>query len=173
MRIDLSRRPAIAAALAACLGLMASGCSEGERAGSRAGRRVDDFRKVRFAGAEVVVPFRRGLETATVGGPAAGPVAGDRVALSDAGEGEVFLATDLDALKFYHSSPGPDQVGRFRLLGDEGRLFVAARGTVGSIRRVVEGELPGGLKAVELDLSGEAGGPAWVSETFVRRAGSR
>ena len=173
MMTEPTPRLAIAAVLAFCLGPMASGCSERQRPAPGADHRIDDFRAIKFAGTKVVVPVRRGLEVAPAAGPAAGyvPSAGDRAILSDVGDGEVFLARDLDALKFYHSSPGPEQLGRFRLLGDEGRLFVVPRGTVGSVRRVVDGELPGGLKAVELLLPGEEGGPAWVSDTFVRRAG--
>ncbi len=169
MVIDLSPR----LALAACLAMASAGCTERPPPSAPSGHRVDDFRVIRFAGEKVVVPVRRGLEKAPMVEGVAGDLAGvgDRVVLSDVGEGEVFLALDLDALKFYHSSPGPEQLGRFRLLGDEGRLFVVPRGTVGSIRRVLEGELPEGLKAVELQLPGERGGTAWVSDPFLRRPG--
>jgi hypothetical protein len=173
----MTRRPSrlavIAMILPSCLSLVPAGCSDRQPPSAGVERRIDNFRVIKFAGEKVVVPFRGGLQAAPIVGPDAGyvPKAGDRVILSDVGDGEVFLAQNLDALKFYHSSPGPDQLGRFRSLGDEGDLFVVARGTVGSVKQVVDGELPQGLKAVELQLPGEKGGPAWVSDTFVRRAG--
>jgi hypothetical protein len=157
---------------AVLLSMGPAGCSDRpEPVAPKASHRVEDFRVIKFAGETVVVPFRSGLPTAKVPDPVAGevPRAGDRVVLGDVGEGEVFLALDLVALQFYHSTPGPDQLGRFRLLGDEGRLFVVARGTAATVTRVVDGELPEGLKAVELELAGFKGGTAWVSDPFVRR----
>ena len=121
----------------------------------------------------MVVPFREGLTTAPVPEGVSGeaPKAGDRVVPGDSGGGEVFLALDPVALKFYHSTPGPEELGRFRLLGDEGRLFVAPGGRFRrAVVRVFDGELPEGLKAVELKLEGEPGGTAWVGDPFVRRA---
>ena len=167
------RTSRLAAVLLASLSMAPSGCSERSQTDSKTGHRIDDFRVIKFAGEKVVVPFRKGLPVAPMADPVARyvPKAGDRVALSDVGGGEVFLARDLDALKFYHSSPDLDQLGRFRALADEGRLFVVPRGTFGSIRQVLEGELPEALKAVELQLPGDKGGPAWVSDPFVRRSG--
>jgi hypothetical protein len=157
--------------LLAWLAMAMAGCSDrpGPVGGPRP--RPGEFRSVQFAGEKVVVPFREGLPIAAVAEAVVGegPKAGDRVVLADAGDGEVFAALDLEALKFYHSSPKADQVGRFRLLGDEGRLFVVPRGAVGTVARVVDGELPDGLKAVELRLDGPKGGAAWVGDPFVRR----
>jgi hypothetical protein len=96
------------------------------------------------------------------------PKPGERVSLSDEGGGDLFLAGDLESLQFYHSSPGPEQIGRFRSLAETGKLFVVAKGTTAVVARVVEGQLPEGLKALELRLLGEKGGVAWVSESFVR-----
>jgi hypothetical protein len=149
-----------------------AGCSDQpEPVVAKPSYRISDFRVIRFAGDNVVVPFRKNLPTEPVPEPVAGevPKAGDRIAVGDVGEGEVFLALDLDALKFYHSTPGLDQLERFRGLGDDGRLFVVARGTLGTVAQVVDGELPQGLKAVELKLAGPKGGTAWVSDPFVRR----
>jgi hypothetical protein len=147
------------------------GCSDRPQPVVRPSHQISDFRVVKFAGEKVVVPFREGLPTAKLPEPVAGEIlqAGNRIALGDVSEGEVFLALDLDALKFYHSTPGPDQLERFRLLGDEGRLFVVARETAGTVARVVDAELPQGLKAVELKLAGPRGGTACVSDAFVRR----
>ena len=170
----MTHPPIVVAVFSAIVSLaIESGCSERPRTTERPGRRLDEFRSIKFAGEKVVVPFRGGLQTAPIPEAAEGdiPKAGDRVVLSDSGDGEVFLARDLDALKFYHSSPGADQLARFRLLGDEGRLFVVARGTVGSVTKVIEGEPSPGLKAVELHLPGDEGEVAWVSDAFVRRAG--
>jgi hypothetical protein len=148
-----------------------AGCSDRPQPVTRPSYQTSDFRVVKFAGEKVVVPFREGLPTAKLPEPVSGQVlkVGDRVALGDVGGGEVFLALDLDSLKFYHSTPGPDQLERLRELGDEGRLFVVARGTVGAVVQVVDGELPETLKAVELKLAGPKGGTAWVSDPFVRR----
>jgi hypothetical protein len=160
--------------MAAVLGL--AGCSDRPEpiAEPAANHRIDDFRAIKFAGEKVVVPFRDGLPRTKVPEAVAGEVVkpGDRVVLGDSSEGEVFLALDLDALKFYHSTPGPDQLGRFRGLGDEGRLFVVPRGTLATVARVVDGALPQGLKAVELELPGPKGGPAWVGNPFVHRLGA-
>jgi hypothetical protein len=160
------------ARLVALIALMVGpGCSEGPPPEPRKNYQLSDFRKIRFAGETVVIPFRGGIRTSPIPELEAGyvPKAGDEIVLTDGGDGEVFAARDLEALKFYHSSPGPGELGLFRALGDEGRLFIVARGTVGSVERVVEGGLPLGLQAVELRLPGEKGGAAWVSESFVRR----
>ena len=164
-------RLAMTAAVLLSSGL--AGCSDRpEPVAQPVSHRAEDFRVVKFAGEKIVVRFRKDPPTAKIAEPVAGEVAkpGDRVALGDVGDGEVFLALDLDALKFYHSTPGPDQLDKFRRLGDEGRLFAVARGTVGTVARVVDGQLPQGLKAVELELAGPKGGTAWVSDPFVRRA---
>ena len=163
-------RPTVLAA--ALLSSALAGCSDRPGPAPKPGRRVENFRVIKFAGEQVVVPFRKGQAPAPVPEAVAGevPKAGDRVVLGDVGGGEVFLALDLEALKFYHSTPGPEQLGRFRLLGDEGRLFVVPRGTAATVARVVDGELPDGLKTVELELAGPEGGAAWASDPFVRRA---
>lgn len=165
-----SRLPAV---LLMSFSLILAGCSDRVQTEARANRRSETIRLIKTARekVKVVVPFRGDLLVAPVAALEAryAPKAGDRVILSDVGEGGIFLAKDLEALKFYHSSPGPEQLSRFRALGDEGRLFVVPRGTVGTIGQVVEGELPEGLKAVELQLTGNKGGPAWVSDPFVRR----
>ncbi len=171
MSRSTSRRALLATIL---LSSAPAGCSdrpEPEPVVAEPSRRFEDFRVIPFAGEKVVVRFRKGVPTARVPEAVAGevPKAGDRVVLGDVGEGEVFLALDPDALKFYHSKPGSDQLDRFRKLGDEGRLFVVARGTAATVVRVVDGELPEGLKAIELELAGPKGGKAWVSDPFVRR----
>jgi hypothetical protein len=161
----ITPRPAVLTVLLTAL----AGCSGRPEPATRPSSRIENFRVIKFAGDTVVVPFRRGLSTAPVAEQVAGevPKVGDRVALGDSGKGEVFLALDLDALKFYHSTPGPDQLERFRRIGDEGRLFVVARGTAGTVSQVLDGELPEGLKAVELELDGPKGGRAWVGDPFV------
>ena len=182
MRRQTTNRSVLAAILSAAATAAMAGCTDRPepRPPVAPSRRVDDFRVIRFAGEKVVVPFRSGLEKTTL--PAItfreAPKAGDRVALGDPGkpgvgegQNEVFLALDLEALQFYHSTPGPDQLGRFRELGDAGRLFVVARGTIATVARIVNGELPEGLKAVELALPGLKGGPAWVSEPFIGQPG--
>lgn len=168
----VARPRAAVAILLALSSLAGPGCSEGPPPAPRKGYRLSDFRKINFAGDTVVIPFRGGLPTSTIPDLEAGyvPKPGDDVVLADVGDGEVFAARDLEALQFYHSSPGPDQLGKFRALGDEGRLFIVARGTVGSVARVVEDGLPLDLRAVELRLPGEKVGVAWVSESFVRRS---
>jgi hypothetical protein len=164
-------RPAILTA--ALMAWTPAGCSDRPTPESAAkpNRRLDEFRVVPFAKDKVVVPFRKGLPKLPVPPSTPREVAkvGDRVALGDSGEGEVFLALDLEALQFYHSTPGPDQIERFRTLGDEGRLFVVARGTAATVTRVVVGELPDGLKAIELELDGPKGAMAWASDPFVHR----
>ena len=164
-------RPAILAAV--LLAWVPPGCSDrpAPAPASKASRRLEGFRVVKFAGENVVVPFRPGLPTAPIERIILGddPKPGDRVALGGPGKGEVFLALDLDALRFYHATPGPSELERFRRLGDEGRLFVVARGTTGTVVRVVEGELPDGLQAIELRLADPGGGAAWVSDPFVHR----
>ncbi len=158
-----------------------AGCSErpeptpSPKSVAKSSTRIEAFRAIKFAGEKVVVRFREGLPTAPVPESVAGsaPWPGDRVVLVGVGEGEVFLALDLDALKFYHSTPSADQLERFRQLGDDGRLFVVPSGSVATVARVVDGELPEGLKAVELGLPGPSGGMAWVSDTFVRQASDR
>jgi hypothetical protein len=165
--------PRLAVGLIGLALAIGSGCSERPASNARPGSRASEFRKIRFAGDWVVVSFRSGLSTAKVPDLAPGflPRTGDRVVLSDAGDGDVFLAGNLDSLQFYHSSPGPEQLGRFRSLAETGKLFVVAKGTIAVVAKVVEGELPEGLKAIELRLAGENGGTAWVSESFVRRPG--
>ena len=173
MNCPAARLAGLLSALLTSAGLV--GCSD--RPGPNApaaptSHRIAAFRVIKFAGEKVVVPFREGPPPTPLPEPRPGegpPKPGDRVVLGGPDPGEVFLAGDLEALKFYHSTPGPGQLGRFRLLGDEGRLFVVARGTVGSVLRVVDGELPGGLKAIELKGPGEDGGTAWVGDPFVRR----
>jgi hypothetical protein len=147
------------------------GCSEGPPPEPRKSYQLSDFRTIQFAGEKVVIPFRGGIRTSPIPELEVGyvPKAGDEIVLTDAGDGEVFAARDLEALEFYHSSPGPDQLGQFRALGDEGRLFIVARGTVGSVERVIDGALPLELRAVELRLPGQKSGIAWVSESFARR----
>ena len=151
---------------------VAPGCSE--RAGSkeRVAAQAAEFRKISFAGEWVVVSCRSGSTTAKIPGTTPGfvPEPGDRVVLSDSGAGDVFLGADLDALQFYHSAPGRDQLGRFRTLAETGKLFVVVKGTMAVVSKVVDGQLPDGLKAIELRLLGENGGVAWVSETFVRQS---
>ena len=150
------------------LALLAVGCSERPATPPQAPPKSAAFRKIRFANDWVVVPFRGGPRPdPTIPGAVPGliPAPGDRVVLSDAGPGDVFLAGDLDALKFYHSSPGPDQFTRFQKLADDGKLFVVSRGTTATVSRVVGGQLPDGLHALELQLTGEI---AWTSDPFVR-----
>jgi len=158
---------------AVLLGLGSSGCSDRPEPVTKGSQRIEDFRVIKFAGESVVVPFRSDPPTEKVPGSVAGESlrVGNRVVLGDLDRPEVFLALDLVALQFYHSTPTPDQLGRFRLLGDEGRLFVVTRGTIATVKRVVDDELPEGLKAIEVTLAGPKGGTAWVSDPFVHRVG--
>jgi hypothetical protein len=146
------------------------GCSERPGSKDRPGVRSSEFRKIRFAGNWVVVSFRSGSTISKVPEPSPGfvPRTGDHVVLSDLGDGDIFLAADLDSLRFYHTSPGADQLSRFQTLAETGKLFIVAKGTSAVVAKVVERELPEGLKSIEIRLLGEKGETAWVSESFVR-----
>ena len=153
-----------------CLVLAEPGCSKQEERKPPTSEQISEARKIRFANDWVLVTVRAGLKAQSVpeANPAFVPKVGDPVVISDVGDGEVFMAGDLDSLKFYHSNPGPDQLARFKQLAEQGKLFVVARGTTGVVNRVVEGELADKLKAVELRINGLPNVPAWVSEPFVR-----
>ncbi len=149
-----------------------AGCSDGPRSQPGPPVSAESFRKIRFGGEWVAVSFRSGLAAPTIPEqqPGFAPKEGDRVILSDVGSDDVFVAGDLDALKFYHSSPGADQINRFRSLADAGKLFIVAKGTTATVAKSVEGELPEGLKAIKLSLAGPKVETAWVSEPFLRPA---
>lgn len=83
---------------------------------------------------------------------------------AEEGADDVVIAADRHALWSYHSSPG---LVRLQEMATARRLSCTPRHSMARVVSVVEGALPGGVAAVEVEL-GKDGERAWVSDAFVR-----
>jgi len=106
--------------------------------------------------------------------PEDGPPAplGSRVVLvddldEDDPERDVILTRSLDDLLWMHGGLRPEDLPELQRRATDHQFLKAPRGAIGRVVQVVEGRLPYGMRAVEVQFS-PVGPHGWVADTFAR-----